>query len=61
MDVPVGLLAHNACYSASSTNVVSIDDDTRQPTILLANTSMMNATYAKPCQMLTYVKFATHS
>ncbi|SQA62962.1 IS2 transposase TnpB [Yokenella regensburgei] len=34
----------NAKLSASSTNEVSIDDDTRQPTITPANTSIMNAT-----------------
>ncbi|ESE01654.1 hypothetical protein HMPREF1616_03916, partial [Escherichia coli 908658] len=35
----------------SSTNVVSMDDDTHHPTIYPANTSMMNATIdeAPPC------------
>ncbi len=35
---------NNACSSASSTNVVSMDDETRHPTMYPANTSMMNAT-----------------
>src|SRR5690606_16387817 len=36
------------------------EEDTRQPTMRLANTSMMKATYAKPCQVLTKVKSDTH-
>nr|QQA03464.1 hypothetical protein [Escherichia coli] len=42
--MPDGRRAHNARSSASSTNVVSMDDETRHPTMYPANTSMMNAT-----------------
>lgn len=40
--VPDGRRAHSTCSSASSTNVVSIDADTRQSTLMPTNTSMMN-------------------
>ena len=38
---------------ASSTKSVRIELDTRQPMILLANTSITNATYTKPRQVET--------
>ena len=35
--------------------------ETRQPTMKRLKTSMTNATYTKPLQVLTYVRSATHS
>jgi hypothetical protein len=48
-----------AISSASSTNSARSELKTRQPTMTLENTSMTNATYTKPFQVLTYVCFAT--
>ena len=39
-----GRLSYSACSRASKTNCVCCDLEARQPTILLANVSMTNAT-----------------
>ena len=51
---PVQRLLQRVQYEVrSNTKSVCIEPDTRQPTILLANTSMTKATYTKPCQVET--------
>src|SRR5579859_1827622 len=49
-----------AISRASSANSACNELETRQPTMNLENTSMTNATYTKPIQVLTYVRSETH-
>src|SRR5690349_18109726 len=49
-----------AISSASNARSVRNEFSTRQPTMKRLNTSITNATYTNPLQVLTYVRSATH-